>query len=243
MKVIVIGDKIRSVRFWLNYLTEIDGVKILEIYTSIIEAFNARSKFNEIDLILFEIETDHSSLIEVVTYFRKITKFLIIISKTNKFTQLAFAVKADNYFVKPILKESFNLEIAKLKEELISKPNVNSADFGYLYLKGDSKNSFGLISINEIIFIESLRNYIILNYQDANTLESKISITYLSLNEAEKTLERLFFLRISRSHIVSLRHILKVSGNTITLKNEKVLTVGGKYREKFFKHINMYKLN
>ncbi|MEE1884148.1 LytR/AlgR family response regulator transcription factor [Pedobacter flavus] len=243
MKVIIIGEDASILNLLADYLTNITDFEIVDVFNSTNYALMVEKLHkNEIDLIFFEINRETSDLIEVCRYLRKCTKSLILTSKNKDFTSFAFDVGADNYLHIPITEEKFNIEIFKIKNKIREKQILETHKFGNFYLKGGSKNSFSSISIKEILSVEGLRNYVIFNYFDSSKPESKNSITYLSLKEVEKNLESLYFLRINKSQIISLRHILKVSGNKITMKNDREFIVGAKYRDKFFTHINKHKI-
>lgn len=243
MKVIIIGEDLSILNLLAEYLAKIKDFEIVAVFNSITDSLkvDALNK-NEIDLIFFEINRETSDLIEVCKYFRKSAKLLILLSKKHDFASFAFDVGADNYLHLPLTEEKFNVEIFKMKNKIREKQIFETHKFGNFYLKGGSKNSYSSISIKEILCVEGLRNYVIFNYIDSSKPESKNSITYLSLKEVEKNLESLYFLRINKSQIISLRHIQKVSGNKITMKNDREFIVGAKYRDKFFTHINKHKI-
>lgn len=61
--------------------------------------------------------------------------------------------------------------------------------------------------------------------------------TYMSLKDTEKALEGGNFLRISRTHIISLIFIKMIDGNMVELKDGKKITIGPKYKDRFFMHV------
>ncbi len=81
-----------------------------------------------------------------------------------------------------------------------------------------------VIPYDQILFIESLENYIRIN------TPNKKHLVRLSMKEAEDCLPNPLFLRISRSNIVNTDHISRIDSDTVILAGER-LKIGKVYKK------------
>ena len=95
-------------------------------------------------------------------------------------------------------------------------------DYKFIYLK--IEKSLQKVYIDDIIFIESLKNYI-----KVKTTEREI-IVYKSISDVKDLLPTEKFLRVHRSYIVGLDFIESFSPSKLTLKGISI-PVGRKYKE------------
>lgn len=106
--------------------------------------------------------------------------------------------------------------------ELEKKQLEHLNDDEFIYFKVEK--SLQKVFIKDIIFIESLKNYI-----KIKTTQREI-IVYKSISSIEKTLSKKKFLRVHRSYIVSLNSIDSFSPSKIVLKGISI-PIGRKYKE------------
>lgn len=120
-----------------------------------------------------------------------------------------------------VLVRSWQKENKKaLALEKIQSENPN--EDGFIYLKVEK--SLLKVFIKDIIFIESLKNYIKLK-----TLEKEI-IAYKSMASIQESLPKSKFLRVHRSFIVGIDFIDSFSPSKLTL-NGISIPVGRKYKD------------
>ena len=107
--------------------------------------------------------------------------------------------------------------------ELEKKQLENVNDNEFIYLKVEK--SLQKIFIIDIIFIESLKNYI-----KVKTIDREI-IAYKSISSIEKELPKKKFLRVHRSFIIGLNFIDSFSPSKLLLKGFSI-PIGRKYKDK-----------
>ncbi|MEC3908883.1 LytTR family DNA-binding domain-containing protein [Tamlana sp. 2201CG12-4] len=95
-------------------------------------------------------------------------------------------------------------------------------DDEFIYLKVEK--SLQKVFIKDIIFIESLKNYI-----KIRTIEKEI-VVYKGLSAIEKILPQNKFLRVHRSFIVALKFIDSFSPSKLLLKKHSI-PIGRKYKQ------------
>lgn len=148
------------------------------------------------------------------------------------------------YVIKPFkeidLRTSIEMALYKYKKEkekqlnpeksTINFPSSYSSD--YIYVKSNSR----LIKVrNEnIFFVEALKDYVIIHADNTRyTIHS-------TMKDIENKLIKEDFMRIHRSYIVNLKKIKAIEAQSIILeKSEKVLPIGGSYKEELFRRINL----
>lgn len=79
------------------------------------------------------------------------------------------------------------------------------------------------LPVNTILYLESLENYLKV------FTSQKSYLVRLSLKEAEEKLPKLEFIRISRSHIVNIKHIISNGRESVRLKDQE-LKIGKVYK-------------
>ena len=98
-------------------------------------------------------------------------------------------------------------------------------------MKTDGKNRFKKICLDDICYLESIRNYVILH------TESEQIVTYNTLKYFEENLPTGQFVKIHKSFLVSLHKIEKTDTNEVWVLG-KELPLGDTYKSEFFEKIN-----
>jgi hypothetical protein len=110
------------------------------------------------------------------------------------------------------------------KSEALEKKNQELQDHQNDFVNLKKGKSFLKVFTKDILFIESLKNYI-----RVKTIDQEI-VCYHSISQMEKTLSEKQFLRVHRSFIISLDHITSFSPTQIDVKGI-IIPVGRKYKE------------
>ncbi|HEX6181698.1 MAG TPA: LytTR family DNA-binding domain-containing protein, partial [Chitinophagaceae bacterium] len=99
----------------------------------------------------------------------------------------------------------------------------------FFYIKSERK--FIKILVDEVIYIESLRNHIKVVTENGNF------ITLLSISQIEEKLSPQHFIRIHRSFIVPVSRIKQFSQTQVTVMNTE-LPIGNLYRNTVLQRLN-----
>ncbi|MDG2227909.1 MAG: response regulator [Flavobacteriales bacterium] len=128
-------------------------------------------------------------------------------------------------------KHSKELEILKERDMLYNIVE-NKENKEFIFVKSKSR----LIKLNtkDIFFIEALKDYVVIN-----TLNKRYTI-HSTMKEIERKMPQDFFLRVHRSYIVRLDKIAQIEQpNLILEENNKIIPIGGSYKEELIKRINL----
>lgn len=194
---------------------------------------NAASEFlksNEVDLIFLDIRMPGVNGIE---FSKTIPKHTLIIFTTAyaEYALEGFEVEAIDYLVKPVSQERFDQAVSKaiaygalLKSAESTMPIENIAD-DYFFVKADRR--FVKVCFKDILFIEGLKDYVVLN-----TLDQRI-ITAMNIKTIHDQLPQSIFIRISKSHIINIQHVGSFNNNLVFI-GENEIPIGNTYRSYFF---------
>lgn len=228
-KCIIIDDEPIAIKVIQEHLEKFENIEVLKGFTKAIDSIEILNTKN-VDLLFLDINMPGISGIEFLKTLPNPPKVIFTTAYRN-FAVDAFELDALDYLVKPISFERFLKAINKFlsqnksKQESENKPNEEK---DYIILKADKKNY--KIKFSEILFIESLDNYIKVHTADFSI------ICYESLTAIEKELPS-ELIRIHRSYIVNLSKIDVFTSSTVQIGDRK-FTIGRNYKEDVTKRLN-----
>jgi DNA-binding LytR/AlgR family response regulator len=222
-KCIIIDDEPIAIKVIQEHLERFENVECIQGFTKAIDAIEILSK-KKIDLLFLDINMPGISGIEFLKSLSNPPKVIFTTAYRN-FAVDAFDLNAIDYLVKPISFGRFLKAINKFltlekTPETERKEKEQTKD--YIIVKSDKKNY--KILFNDILYIESLDNYI-----KVHTSEFSI-ICYESLSGIEKALPASDFIRIHRSYIVNYSRVDVFTSSFVEIAGRK-FTIGRNYKE------------
>ncbi len=185
-----------------------------------IEASEKIREEQNIPIIFLTAYADESTLARA-----KITEPYAYIIKPYKEIDLHTSIEMALY------KHSKELEILRERDMLYSiVENKDNSDF--IFVK--SKSRLVKLKTKDIFFIEALKDYVVIN---TNTTRFTIHST---MKDIEKKMPSESFVRVHRSYIVNINKIFEIEHpNLILEQNNKIIPIGGSYREELLGRINL----
>lgn len=219
---IIIDDEPIAIRVIQSHLDKLDKFKIVGAFTNALDALNALH-VQHIDLLFLDIQMPGINGME---FFRSIKHPPSVIFTTayRNYAADAFDLDALDYLVKPIPFDRFLKAINKFLEQRsleLSTENI-SEDNNYIIIKSNKKNH--KIYINEILYIESLDDYIKIH------LPQNSLICYARLTAMEEQINNPSFLRIHRSFLINAKKITVFTHYQVEIAGNKI-PIGRKYKE------------
>ena len=187
---------------------------------------------NSVDLVFLDIQM---SGINGIEFARNIPKNTLVIFTTaySEYALDSYEVEAIDYLVKPI--ETGRLEKAVSKaityHSLLvneEKENIEDIEADHIYVKSERK--FFKVNYKDILFIEGLKDYVIIH------TEAKKIITKMYLKNILELLPPKIFFRTNRSYIVNLQQIESFDNNDVFIKSYEI-AIGNSYRDDFFQKV------
>jgi DNA-binding LytR/AlgR family response regulator len=134
-----------------------------------------------------------------------------------------------DYLVKPISFERFLKSVDKFFDLDTSRfSNAVSQNITIINIRADRKN-FPVV-LNEILFIESLDDYVKIHTKD------KVLVTHENISTLEAKLPTSEFVRIHRSYLIAIQHITSFTSEFIEITG-KQLPFGRAYKQIALKHL------
>lgn len=185
-----------------------------------IEASEKIRKEQNIPIIYLTAYADENTLSKA-----KITEPYAYIIKPYKEIDLHTSIEMALY------KHSRELEILKERDMLYNIVE-NKDNTEYIFVK--SKSRLIKLNTNDVIYIEALKDYVVINTSAARyTIHS-------TMKDIQKKMPEDKFLRVHRSYIVNLNKISEIeSPNLILEGNKKIIPIGGSFREGLLSKINL----
>lgn len=173
------------------------------------ESFLFESEENQVfDIIILDIEMGEMNGVELAKKVREKDKLVQIIFITGymEYISAGYDVEALNYLLKPVDEKKF-VEVMNRASERLKMEEKK--------LVLHTKESTVKISQRQIRYVEVNRNYLTIHAEDKYNLK-------MTLGEMEKKLDERF-VRVSRSFLVNMQSIQKITKDTVYLKgNEQI---------------------
>nr|WP_198999570.1 response regulator [Flavobacterium sp. ASV13] len=209
---LIIDDEPLAINVIKNYLEPIENFEVINTFSNPIEGLNFL-KNNTVDVIFLDI---NMPVLDGINFIKSLENppILIITSAYSQFAIETYELDVLDYLVKPIEFPRLMKTLNKISKRLENKTNIpqeNSADSPFIFVKIDKKR-MKKIFFNEILVIESLKDYL-----KINTLTGKY-IIHSTLSDFTDLLPERNFLRIHRSYTIAIDKIDAVEGNSIEIE-------------------------
>lgn len=218
---LVIDDEKLARKLIEKHLAQLDNFELVASCTNAIEASNYLQK-QHIDLLFLDIEMP---ILNGTDFFKSIPNKPKVIFTTayRDYALDGFELNAVDYLLKPIVFKRFFVAIQKflsLQNNIIDSIKTTNDDF--IFVKMNRKQI--KIVLNEILYIESLKNYIKIHL--SNSINHTIKYS-LSLFEKELDFR---FVRVHRSFIINRDKITAYTKNDVEIGKFEI-PIGDNYRK------------
>lgn len=236
LKCIIVDDDIHAINGLKSYINLMPQLELSHIYTDPLEALTEINSLKAIDIVFVDVDMPVINGIELSKSIRHKTNKLIFTTSHSKYAYDAFEIHANDFLLKPYTMARFADTINRLypKSETPINIQMSQKDDYFFVRNKNERNNLVRIKFVDVIFIESLQNYIRIH-----TLNESV-VTYMSLGEIKLILkDQPDFIQIHRSFVISQSYISKVEGNTIFMTDGTELTIGKFYREQVMDFIRL----
>lgn len=192
---------------------------------------------HSVDLILLDIQMPGITGIEFAQSIAKNT-LVVFTTAYAEYALESYEVSAIDYLVKPIEMNRFLKAVNKAiayHQLLISEVAEKVEDIQEEYIFVKSERRYFKINFDDILFIEGLKDYSILQLDDQRV------ITKMNLKTIHDQLPHQQFLRVNKSYIINTNHIDSFDSNDIFIKSYEI-SLGGTYKRLFFEEFVIKKI-
>ena len=230
---IIVDDEPAAIRLLERYVADVPFLNLQSTFTKPLEALTYIES-NTIDLVFLDVQMPQLTGVQLSRIINPKTK-IIFTTAYSEFALDSYEVAAVDYLLKPIAFERFYKAVSKV-QSVDSETVLTTKDTDdYIFVKTDGKHNFNKVFLEDILFIEGLKNYVSVQ------LKGEQIITYSTLKHLSERLSDKNFIQIHKSYIVALNHIDKIENDAVWV-HEKQLPIGNTYRKRFFEIINKRQL-
>ena len=225
LRCLLIDDEPPALKVLANYISNINGLEIVGQCKNAIEALNILHE-KTVDVIFLDIKIPKILGTEFLKSLSNPPK-VIFVTAYRDYAVEGYELDAVDYLVKPVSFERFIKAISKVnrlmgRESLTASTHKQTSEpFVYLKVDRDMKKVF----LNEILYIESWKDYVKLFLSNGKTLLVKQSISSMEMLLSDHK-----FLRVHRSFMVSLNKISGYNGISVQLETTEI-PIGRLYKQ------------
>ncbi len=226
VKCLLVDDEDLALDVMEEYIRRIDYLQLEARCKSAVEALSVLNS-KKIDLLFLDIQMPGLTGIQLL---RNISNPPTVIFTTaySEYALESYDLEALDYLIKPIPFERFIKAVNryfKLKKhdyQIPEKKEQNTSDQAFIFVKSEKK--MVKVFLNEILYIESLRNYVSIYLENGQEI-----VTLNTISNIEEKLPETNFLRIHRSFIIAIDKIESFTSSIVQVE-QKYIPIGRNYK-------------
>ena len=243
IRTLIVDDEPIAQEILETYISKIPELELAGKCKNALEAFSILNK-GETDLMLLDINMPEISGMDFLKSLKN-PPLVIFTTAYSEFAIESYELNAIDYLLKPISFDRFLKAIDKtIKLIQPGTSTIPSLAKGLEMLQENSANLIFVksegklikIDLSQLWLVEGLKDYVILWIGD-----SKVIVHTTMKNIEELLQNNSHFIRVHKSHLVNIRFISEVWGNSIKIKNQTII-IGNTYKEEVDKMLDEYKL-
>ena len=222
LKAIIIDDEPLAINVLKNYVSQVKELELEKTFSNAIDASSFLQN-NEIDLIFLDINMPILDGLEFLQSLNTVP-MVVITTAHEKYALKSFELQAIDYLVKPIPFPRFLKAVHRILslKQGITKPDHNStSEKRSIFVKVDKKK-MQKVYLDEIVVIESLKDYIRIKTTSAKYIVHKTLGSFTDELPSDK------FIRIHRSYTIAIDKVNTVEGNSVEIDGIRY-TIGRSY--------------
>ena len=211
---IIVDDEQHAIDILVHYVNQTPFLNLTGTTTNPMEALDMMGK-QKVDLVFLDIQMPELSGIDFIKAINGKAK-IILTTAYSEFALESYELDVVDCLLKPIRLPRFLSAVQKAVKELDDpqeKASASAAEDDYIFVKTESKGKLLKINLDEIDFIEGMKNYVAIHCAGKKTL------VYTSMKELEEKLSDKQFIRVHKSFIIPIAKITGIEGNLLRIKN------------------------
>lgn len=239
MKVVIVEDEVNSRNLLCSLLSEIPKVEIIGEASTVSDAVKVINELKP-DLLFLDIQLQNSTSFEILPQLEKQCE-IIFTTAYDEYAVKAFKFNAIDYLLKPIdedeLKEAVKKAEIRIEKNIrLSKEQINNL---LNAVSGNGRvedkiaiptpEGFLVLTCHEILYCRSIGNYT----EFVMSNDKKLMSSY-TLKQYDDILTNQGFLRIHKSYLVNLKHIIqykRTDGGSVVIANGDEIAVSKRNKD------------
>lgn len=235
IKCLIVDDEALALDVLDNYIRRTDFLQLEARCRSAVEALSVLNE-KRIDLVFLDIQMPGITGIQLLQALSQKPDVILTTAHPDYALQ-GFELEVLDYLLKPIAYERFLKAVNRHLSKRQSGPQLGSIaqeEADSLFVRSEKK--MVRINLNDLLFVESLRNYVVLHLADQSEVKTMSTISHI-----EERLPDSRFIRIHRSFIVAANRIRKIGSRELQLE-DRTLPIGRNYRNFVHKKLDNWGL-
>jgi two-component system, LytTR family, response regulator len=225
---VIIDDEPLAVKLLKDYVSKIPDLHLVLATTDVFAALRVLHE-GKADLVFLDIQMPELTGIQFMKIINGKCK-VILTTAYEEYALQAFEHDVIDYLMKPFSLERFITAVTRARERMNITTQVTEATGAFIFVKSEYK--IVKIDLQNILFLESLRDYVAIHTTNGNIL------TLQSLKSFEELLPDTFFMRVHKSYIIALNKITSIERKRIVIASSYV-SIGDTYLEKFKQRLSL----
>ncbi|MDD2952227.1 MAG: response regulator transcription factor [Parabacteroides sp.] len=223
IKSVITDDEPMARKGLRGYIERIDFLTLVGECEDAIQ-LNTILRTQRVDLIFLDIEMPEMTGLELLSNLIDPPK-VIIVSAYERYALKGYEFDVVDYLLKPVSFDRFLKAVNRVHELSRTEQKENN---DYIFVKSDKL--LKKILLKDILFIESMENYVIIQ-----TVSSK-EVVYTTLKQLYESLPQAVFQQIHRSYVVNMNQVDAIDGNQLSVNSYKI-PITRSFRDKIYKLI------
>nr|WKN37053.1 LytTR family DNA-binding domain-containing protein [Tunicatimonas sp. TK19036] len=217
LRCVIVDDEPLAGEGLARHVAVVDYLELIGIVQNPVE-LDQLMETEKPDLIFLDIEMPFMTGIDFLT-LKSSLPLVILTTAYPNYALEAFQLDVVDYLLKPVTFNRFFKAVKKARELYLFKnqekaPGSVPPESDYFFIKCEGK--YEKIRTDEILFIQSLQNYVVIHTENGKYM------TLMSLKTLEENLDAGQFIRVHKSYIVSVAKINSFENTEISIENELI---------------------
>jgi len=221
---LIVDDEQHAIDILVHYVNQTPHLHLVGTAINPIEALQLVHTQN-VDLVFLDIQMPELSGIDFVKALNGSAK-VILTTAYSEFALESYELDVVDYLLKPIRLPRFLTAVQKVVNELREKTEErDDEEDDYIFVKTESKGKLLKINLDDIEYIEGMKNYVAIYRGGQKTM------VYTSMKDIEERLPQKQFIRVHKSFIIPIAKITGIEGNLVRLEDVKAeILIGESYK-------------
>lgn len=238
---IIIEDEPLARNLMEAYVKKVPHLNLLKSFSSSLAALDFLRE-NTVDILFSDIQMPEITGITLLKILQK-KPLVILTTAYSEYALEGYELEVFDYLLKPISLERFLKAVEKatirltsaqpqpvIQEKIVQEITVNSeGSQGFIFVKDGTK--LVKIRLNEIQYIEGLKDYVCIHTKDKDSTLKKI-VTLQTMKSLESQLSESQFIRVHNSYIIAFDAIDAIDKEKIQI-SKNFIPISDTYRKAF----------
>ena len=233
LRCLLVDDEPPALEILRSHISNVNGLEVTASCKNAVEALDILHE-KQVDLIFLDIKMPKLIGTEFLKSQANPPK-VVFVTAYREYALESYELDAVDYLVKPVTFERFLKAVFKVKRLMgheVAMPNTEYKKNPNAFVYVRVNKSMQKIVVNQIIYIESWKDYVKIFLTTGESFMAKQSISSM-----ENMLSEHSFLRVHRSYMISMDKMTGYNNNDIRI-GTKEIPIGRLYKQQVMEAIN-----